>query len=352
MPNIRPTLQQICEQIENDIYTRFNGLLRAARFSFNKILARSVGGAIHLVYGYIDWISLQLIIDTATGIYLERWAGVWKIKRKPATRSIGKIVFKGNEGSKITSFTLMQTSDGFKFQTMEDSIITGGKAVVNIEALESGIIGNIAGETILNLVSPISGVLPQCTIEKSGTYSGSDIEDDSSLRARLLDRISNAPCAGNKKDYEQWALEISGITRAWCYKQFPADGSVGLSFVRDNDSNIIPNTEQIDAVYKTISERMTTTASLLVFAPKPNIVDFVLKSTDVSQEAEKQIRDQLKFLFFNAASPNSKIYTSDILESLSAVKSIKKISLISPLNDIEIGNTSVGIVGDIKLKEF
>jgi uncharacterized phage protein gp47/JayE len=350
MTYFRPTLQEITQQIENDLYTRFKGLSRPVRFSVNKILARVMAGAVHLVYGYIDWIFIQLFIDTATGIYLDRWAKIWKIIRKPSSRAKGKVIFSGNEGTKIPAFTLLQTSDGFKFQTIYDSIILNGTCNVNIESLNTGSIGNISGGIQLNLVSPIYGLQSQCVIDQNGTFSGSDIEDDESLRSRLLDRIRNAPCAGNKKDYETWALEIPGVTRAWCYPQYGGDGNVGLAFVRDNDSGIIPNDSQISDAKNYISDKMPTTATLNIFALTPQKIDFNLKSTDISNEAKKQIIDQLKFLFFNLAAPSSTIYVSDILESLSSAKSIKRISLISPMSDITIGNTSVGIVGNINLQ--
>ncbi len=352
MTYTRPTLQELTQQIENDIYTRFNSLSRPVRFSVNKILARVMAGAIHLVYGYIDKIMIQFFIDTATGIYLDRWASIWSIKRKPATKSNGQIIFSGNDGSKIPAFTVVQTNDGFKFQTMFDTIILKGSCTVNIEALNTGSIGNISGTTNLILTSPISGILSQCQLDNNGTFSGSDIEDDNSLRARLLDRIRNAPCAGNKKDYEIWAKEISGVTRAWCYPQYGGDGNVGLAFARDNDTTIIPNASQMKDVSDYIYQKMPTTAKLTVFPLTPIKVDFVLKSSDLSATAQNQIRDQLVFLFFNLAAPNSTIYLSDILGALSSVKSVNRVALISPMNDIQITNTSIGIIGDINLKAF
>ena len=120
------------------------------------------------------------------GFYLE-------CKRKSPTKSKGQAIFNGNDGCKIPAFSIVQTNDGFKFQTLYDSFISNGSCSINIEALDNGIIGNISGGTNLILRSPISGILSQCKLDNNGTFSGSDIEDDNSLRQRLLDRIRNAP---------------------------------------------------------------------------------------------------------------------------------------------------------------
>ena len=69
-------------------------------------------------------------------------------------------------------------------------------------------------------------------------------------------------------------------------------------------------------------------------------------------ESEKTNKRSACFLFFNLASPNSTVYLSDILGALSSIKSIKRVVLLSPMNDIQITNTLIGIVGDINLKAF
>ncbi len=348
----RPTLASLTTQIENDIYTRFGGSSRPVRFSVNKILARVIAGAVHLVYGYIDFCMKQIIVDTASSEYLERWALVWGLQRKSASKAEGFVIFTGKEGVKIPAFTQVQTSDHFLFQTLFDGLIKGSVASLKIQALSPGTYGNMNGGISLNLVSPLANVQSKCTLDKLGTYNGSNQESDDLLRTRILERIRNAPCAGNKKDYETWCLQISGITRAWCYPQYQGEGNVGLSFVRDNEDNIIPNTELLEEVFKNISDIMPCTATLKVFAPTPIAVDFLIKSSDVSQEARNIITDQLKFVFFNIAKPNSIIYISDILVALSSLKSITKVALIYPNQDIILDEISVGIVGKITLEEF
>lgn len=352
MPYIRPTLSQLAIDNQNDFYTRFGGTSRPVRFSITKILANVFAGGLNLLYGLIAFIMVQIIPDTATGIYLERWALVFGIEKKKANKAEGTINFTGNDGAKIPAFSQVQTSDNFIFQTLSDAIIQGGKASVKIQALIASSLGNITAGTTLNLVSPISNVQSTCILDALGSFNGADVESDTSLRNRLLDRIRNAPCAGNQNDYETWCKQVSGVTRAKCYPQYLGDGNVGLTFVRDNDVNIIPNDTQLQEVFQYISAIMPTTARLYVFAPTANIVDFTIKSTDISDDLKKQISDQLKFLFFNIANPSQTVYISDILESLASMKTISRFALISPAQDIVLSDKSVGVVGTITLESF
>lgn len=357
MGYIRPSIQEITKQIENDIYSRMHGTSRPARFSVNKILSRVLGGSVHLVYGYVEYIMKQILVDTADSEYLERHGLIWGVNRKPPIKAIGYIIFSGNVDSKIPAFTKVQTSDGFVFQTLFDVVVGAvGTCKVKIEAMIASSEGDLPSNTILTLISPIAGVSSICAIDTGGTYSGADLESDDSLRSRILDRIRNAPCAGNKRDYENWALEIPGVTRACCYPQYQGDGNVGLTFVRDNDENIIPNEQQLLDVYNFIRNVMPVAATLKIFAPRTHIVDFLIKSTDTSTEAVKLVRDQLEFLFFNVASPTyhtgTVVYLTEILEALSSLKQIGRMTLITPASDISIDQFSVGIVGKIDLESY
>lgn len=352
MPYVRPTIQQIATQTENDIYTRFGETSRPVRFSINKILARVIAGGLYLVYAFIEYCMKQIIPDTASYTFLKRWCSIFGVKEKLAVKAIGYAIFKGNDGAVIPAFTQIQSSDNFIFQTLFDATIENRIASVKIEAMVVGQNGNLKGGTKLNLISPVSNVESSCVLDENGTFNGTDVESKESLLARFLDRVRNPPCGGNKKDYETWALEVPGVTRAWCYPQYQGDGNVGVSFVRDNDDNIIPNQYNLEEVSKYISVLKPCTANLSVFAPTPNIINFTIKSSDISNDAKKQIQDQLRYLFINIANPKNTIFVTDILESLASIKTIQRISLVTPNQDIILDDKTVGIVGDITLQGF
>jgi uncharacterized phage protein gp47/JayE len=357
MATKRPTLAELVTQYLNDLYRRFEVISRPARFSFNKVYAMVTGAAVYLIYGKIDANTLRSMPDTATGTDLERWTIGWDIQRKNARKAEGNIIFSGNDGALVPAFSKVQTNDNFIFQTLYDAVIQAGKSSVKIESLTTGTIGNLKGGTILNLVSPISNIKSECILDEYGTFNGSDVEKDELLRGRMYDRIRNPYCGGNKYDYEIWCKQIPGVTRAWCYPQYLGDGNVGLSFVRDNDENIIPNEPQIQEVIQYISALMPCDlVALKVFPPKAYEVQFTIKSNNLTDEFKNQIKEQLKYLFFNIAIPSGMITISDILESLSIIKTTSqtpvRFSLISPSQDIILDDKSVGIVGNITLEGF
>ena len=80
----------------------------------------------------------------------------------------------------------------------------------------------------LTLDSPIVGVNASANVTAGALTGGADAEDDDSLRARLLARIKEPPQGGSKADYVTWALEVPGVTRAWCYPEEMGDGTVTL----------------------------------------------------------------------------------------------------------------------------
>ena len=104
---------------------------------------------------------------------------------------------------------------------------------VAVEAVEPGITGNAAASTPLQLTSPILGLEAQGAADGEIT-GGAEEESETSLRARLLDRIRNQPSGGAARDYITWALAVPGVTRAWCYPGEMGRGSVTVRFVMDN----------------------------------------------------------------------------------------------------------------------
>ena len=107
MPFARPTLNELIDRVTTDISGRVTGVESAVlRRSLLGILARSEAGAVHMLYGFLEWAARQAIIDTAEKEYLERWAAIWKIFRKPADYAEGiesaDVVFAQRSSNKTT----------------------------------------------------------------------------------------------------------------------------------------------------------------------------------------------------------------------------------------------------------
>lgn len=151
---------------------------------------------------------------------------------------------------------------------------------------------------------------------------GADIEDDDSLRTRLLERIQQPPQGGSASDYIAWAKEVPGVTRAWCYPGEMGDGTVSVRFVRDDDANLIPDVNEVASVQAYIEEVRPTTAHLFVVAPIALPVAFQIQLVPASVSAKAAVEAGLRDLLLREAVPEGgsgegKILRTHLSEAIS-----------------------------------
>jgi len=153
---------------------------------------------------------------TTFGAYLDLRCEEHGITRRPAVKATGQVTFTGTPGTVIPAGTQVSTvgseaAPAIFFVTKSDATIgAGGTVTVDIEAVEAGASGNVAAGTITMLAQPVAGVT--AVTNAAATSGGTDTEDDESLLARLLAKVRNPGTSGNKADYINWALEVSGVS--------------------------------------------------------------------------------------------------------------------------------------------
>jgi uncharacterized phage protein gp47/JayE len=331
MPFSRPTLSELIDRAASDIETRLPGTDARLRRSNLNVLARVHAGAVHGLYGYLDWLALQLMPDTAEAEHLARWASIWGVTRKAAAAATGNVTFSGTNGTVISAGTLIQRADGAQFTTDAEGTISAGSATVAVTASVAGADGNTAASTSLTLVSPIAGINTTATVAAGGLSGGSDEEDDDSLRERLISRTQQQPHGGADFDYETWALEVAGVTRAWVYPQELGLGTVTVRFVRDDDVSIIPDAGEVAAVQAYIDARRPVTAAVTVVAPTAVPLDFEISGLNPNNTTVKAaIEAELEDLLRREAEPGGTILISHIREAISAAAGEYDHVLVSP----------------------
>ena len=212
----RPTIQELIARVQSDAESRLGQ--KAMRWTLVPVLSRVIAGVSHTLHGHINFILRQIFSSTAEGAYLERRASEYGIYRKAASYATGVVTFVGL--GVVPEGTLLQTGDGAVYVTTADS--SDGEAPIKASA--AGASGNADAGMELTLISPVEGVQSTCTAgELTG---GADAEDDEALRERLLFRQKSPPKAGTKQDYVKWALEVPGVTRAWCFPKEMGQGHV------------------------------------------------------------------------------------------------------------------------------
>jgi uncharacterized phage protein gp47/JayE len=334
----RPGLRELVARILTDTQSRLaaDELLRRADA---EVFARVLAGASHTLHGHLDWIARQVIYDTADAEILERWAGLFGVDRKPAEFASGTVTATGS-GS-IPAGTLYRRSDGAEFAVTATSTAPGS---VPVQALIAGAAGNTAAG-LLSLQTPIAGVVTTAAVVSIS--NGSDVEDDASLRARLRLRLREPAHGGTRADYEQWALEVPGVTRAWVYPMELGPGTVTVRFVRDDDASPIPDAGEVAAVQAYIDERRPVIAQVTVVAPTPVAQNFTIQLTPDTAENRAAVQAALQALLEREGEPGVTLLVSHMREAISTAPGETDHVLASPAADVVFATGQMPVMGAI-----
>lgn len=295
MPFTRPTLNQLIERVDADIKGGLN-ITTVLRRSFLGVISRAMAGLSHLLHGYLDFISLQTLPDTGEEDTVKRWATMFDVARKEATFAEFNIDIVFTDAATVAQNTLYQREDGTQyFLDAEVSSPGAGTVQGKLIAQVSGENGNVQVGDTLSLISPIANV----ESDALATIIIIDAEDQESLeawRARLITRLRLPPLGGSANDYVQWALEVPGVTRAWVLPLYLGPGTVGVSFVEDDETPIIPSPAKVAEVADYIEERKPVTALVTVFAPVEAPMDMTIKIKPNTSEVQANIISELEDL--------------------------------------------------------
>lgn len=237
MSFFRPTIPQIIAQIIAGFQALLPGADLALRRSNLAVSAIQVAGALDGEYAYQDWtIDNALMPDTAIAPYSTRWGAL-----KGAT-AIGPAAATGTAGFSndlanipIPSGTLLQLQPGIVFATTVGANTGAGGAVsgVPIQAVlpaadSDGTAWNCGAGAQLTLVQAIDGIDGSQVTVGAAITNGTAPETNAAFVARYLTLFRQPPQGGDAYDYIEWALEVPGVTRAWCAPLWMGPGTVGV----------------------------------------------------------------------------------------------------------------------------
>lgn len=345
----RPSLAELIERVRTDVLMRLS-TDDALRRADAEVYARALAAVGHGLYGFIEWLSNQLIYDTAESEYLERWCSIWKIPRIGASAASGTVTFTKQAGATVLAGTLLQALDGVRYETTADATESSPtSATAPIAAVTPGASGNRTSGQTLTLVSPIAGVQPGAVA--SLLSGGADVETDDALRARLLRRIQNPPQGGAATDYEAWALEVAGVTRVWVYSQELSANGVTVRFVRDNDGTgaaIIPDSTEVAAVQSHLNSLRPVTAAVTVVAPVSIPLNFSISGlVPDTPTVRAAVAAELGDLLRREAKPGGTIPLSHIRAAISAASGEDDFVLVSPVANVTNTTGNMSTMGSV-----
>lgn len=216
---------------------------------------------------------------------------------------------------------------------------------------------NLESGSTLNLQSPIVGVDNSVGVGFTAIGGGSDQETNEQLRVRLLNRIQDPVAHFNSADIIRKAREVAGVTRVFVQEVTPAVGQVTIYFMRDNDSDPIPDAGEVTTVRNSILEikpANTATASVIVAAPTAVPVNFSFTSLNPNTASmQAAVSANLQQFFSEETQVGVNIqedaYRAAIQNTIDTENGSRVVdfNLSAPGGDIVIGAGSIGTLGTV-----
>lgn len=316
MPFERPKLPELIEQGAAEFESRLPGVLARVRNSVIGVLNRVIQGGFDSLFKYIDRKSRSWWPDICDVEDLPDHGARWDKPRLAAAPATGTVQFTGLEDAPIPENTVVQRSDGTQYFTTAPGAIAAGVANIAVEAVVPAQLGNAVIGTSLTLTSPVPNVNAVATAF-TALSGGADIENPERWRNRILARIRRPPQGGADYDFEGWALEVPGVTRAWVYPKEQGPGTVVVRFVRDDDASIIPDAGEVATVQAYIRARCSVIADLYAVAPVATPQNYTIQAVPNTDAVKGAIIAELAALYRREAKPGGTMLISQEREAVS-----------------------------------
>jgi uncharacterized phage protein gp47/JayE len=344
----RPTLQTLVNRITTDVQNAVGFATPLLPNSVLRVLAKVFAGSVHMLYGYIQYFSKQIFPDTAESAYLSEWASIWGITRQPASYAECVLTVTGIDGSDVPAGTLwIDPANGIEYASNADVVIAGATAIT-VTATTSGSAGTPAAGDTMSLVNPVAGVDAASIVSNAGIVPGEDTETDAALLTRLLARIQTPPQGGAATDYVAWARTISGVTRAWAYGGMFGPGTVGVTFVMDDQvGSPIPAGGTVAEVQAYINTVRPVTATVTVFAPTALPINFTIHLDTSTADAQTAIEAGLAAYISDAGYPGQTLLLTQLAAIVAENASGSDFVMTVPAANVPVGQSYMAVMGAI-----
>ena len=252
-----------------------------------RVLADANAANASLNLEYLDWQAKQYLPDTAERQFLDRWGNIFLVNadgsrgRKLATFAAGTALLTATAPTVLPAGSMFLAGT-VAYQTTAAVTLGVGVNTVPLRALDAGALGNLAAGSALSMAVAVVGVSGSAGIAVGSMTGGADEESDDELRARVLARIRQPPMGGAAYDYVAWALQVAGVTRAWCSPLEMGMGTVTVRFMCDDlraSNGGLPTAADVAAVASYLDlMRPVAVKDRFVASPIPQPVNFALQN--------------------------------------------------------------------------
>jgi len=327
-----PTYEGISASILRDIANQNPQAVTGPDSDF-RLRANASAAAIEGVYQHQVWMARQMLPDTADDDYLERHAALYLLARKPANAATGSITFTGTPGASINIGTECKALDGNAYlTTAAGTIPADGVLVLTAQASVPGLASNQAASAAVTLTAAPSGVVSSAVI--ASMTGGTDRESMPSLLARLLARLRQPPAGGNKYDYVRWALEVPGVTQAFCYPLRRGAKTVDVAILSNGAP---PSSALLAEVQAHIDNTRPIGGDFLALGPQQIFTNIsatlVLRSGIMLANVAAQAQ-VIEAAYFSTFAPGDTAYKSRMFSLLSDIDGVIDVTPITPAANV------------------
>jgi len=371
MPYPRPALTDLRAQVSADISDGLKTVDGLLRFSNMGILGTSVAGLSHQHYGYIAWIAKQASPWTATDEYLDAWAALKSVFRYAASVASLQATWLGAPGTLLPAGTEGVIGNGIYYTTAADAVADAtGNVSVTLVAVVAGTAGNASVGSLVTLTSAVPGIQSSGAVTASVAI-GQDVEQNEPLRTRMLAAYQAPARGGSAQDYEVWALDCPGVTRAWVQPMGAGPGTVvvyvmfdlvnaanagfpiGTDGLSSQDNRAIPTNTAAGnqlVVANMLFVSQPVTPLVYTCAPQPNPIAFTITGLRNASDALKaSVAEAIAQVMIDEGAPKagSVVELDSIGSAIGAVPGTAGFVITSPTANIANVLGQLPVVGVI-----
>lgn len=320
------------------------------RRSLVNVLIKVLAGASHGWIGRLRWVLDQTFVATADEEHLTMIGQQFGVYRKAAVRAAGAVTFEFTANPVAVEIGSILTADNGQQYSVTSAVTSAGTA--DVQALIAGVDGNLSAGVELQLTPAVTGVV-KAVVADGGITGGVEQEDLEDYRTRVKKRLQNPPGCGKESDYEQWALEVAGVTRAWCQPHTPERGEITVRFMTDGlTDDGFPSEDKIAEVQAYIDSVNPTEARVYCCAPIKKVVDITIDSLDPDTvEVKDRINERLKELFVRQSTLAGTIKRNRIIATVTDTSGVENFELAMPAADVTAAANELAVLGGVTYGE-
>ena len=342
------SLQEIYTDLEADCEATLQRYPN--RRSLINVLIKVLAGASHGWIGRLRWVLDQTFVATADEEHLTMIGQQYGVYRKAAVKASGAVTFVFTADPVAVEVGTILTADNGQQYSVTTAVTSAGTA--NVKALVAGVNGNLNAGVELQLTPAVDGVV-NAVVAAGGISGGVEQEDLEDYRTRVKKRLQNPPGCGKESDYEQWALEVPGVTRAWCQPHTPERGEITLRFMTDGlTDDGFPDEDKIAEVQAYVDSVNPTEARVHCCAPIKKVVDITIDALDPDTvEVKDRINERLKELFVRQSTLAGTIKRNRIIATITDTSGVENFELAAPSADVTASTNELAVLGEVTYGE-